>query len=142
MQESGNGVLMRKHFLPIKHHFTIKLLDGNTMVSNKLCIVLCSTWYSKMEQGVTMHLHSMVMCRKGMTTSYHRTTGSLKSLSVTIKLSLVSDSIWVMDHHGTLVWFVVIVRLRLLTSQTMKWLLDLKPNQPLNVQLSMLSGSS
>jgi hypothetical protein len=143
---------MRKHSLP--NHFTIKLLDGNTMVRNKimLIVVLCSTWYSEMAQGVTMLWLLMVQFSRGMTTSYHITTRSLQSPSTTNTISVVSDSIWVMDQSGglvklmSLVWFMVIMRLRirlwLLTSQTTKWLLASKPSHTLTVQLCMLSGSS
>ena len=126
---SGKRVWIRKHSLPI--HLTNKWLGLNTMVRHKLVVVLCSTWYSKMEQGVTIHLQWMVQWSRGMTTSYHRTTRSPKSSSTTKDVSMVSVSIWVMDLSGTLVDLVVICRLWQLTSQTTKWLLDSKPNQTL-----------
>ena len=47
-----------------------------------------------------------------------------------------------MDLNGTLVEFMVMIRLRLLTSQTTKSLLDSKLHHTLGVQLTMLSGSS
>ncbi len=131
---SGKRVWMRKHFLP--NHVKIKWLDLNTIVCNKLMLVVGSTWYYKMEQGVTILWLWMVQWSRGMTTSCLRTTGSQKSPSTILALSKVSDSIWVMDLSGALVGFIV-VRLWLLTLQTTKWLLDSKPSHTLTVKLTM-----